>query len=267
VTASAFATLAQLHPGRLALGIGRGDSSVRTMGLDPVKTSFLRDATPLLRDLMGGRHVEINGADVHFRWLVGEAGVPIMMAGTGPRNLRQAGSLADRVMLYVGVSDEAVRWAIGHVRAGAEEAGRDPDGIAISVLTAMWISDDQQEAWDACRWAPAACANHIADTMARNPAHDMPAVMTRLPQSRDEYDYYEGHLASDAEHTAYLTGELVDDYAIAGDAEKVRATVKRLFDLGVDEISCAYQNGTFDQMATVGREVIAPLGLAPEVAR
>jgi hypothetical protein len=43
--------------------------------------------------------------------------------------------------------------------------------------------------------------------------------------------------------------------------------VKRLFDLGVDEISCAYQNGTFDQMATVGREVIAPLGLAPEVAR
>jgi hypothetical protein len=41
----------------------------------------------------------------------------------------------------------------------------------------------------------------------------------------------------------------------------VRATVKRLLDLGIDEISCAYHNGNFDQMATVGREVIAPLGL------
>ena len=34
-TASTFATLAQLHPGRLELGIGRGDSAVRTMGLEP----------------------------------------------------------------------------------------------------------------------------------------------------------------------------------------------------------------------------------------
>jgi len=257
-TASAFATLAELHPGRLELGIGRGDSSVRTMGLDPVRTSFLRDSIPLLRGLMTGGHVEINGADVHFRWLDGDAGVPIMMSGTGPRNLRQAGSLADRVMLYVGVSDEAVQWAIGHVRAGAEAAGRDPDAIKLSVLTAMWISDDQQEAWDACRWAPAACANHIADTMRRNPAHDMPEVMTRLPQSRDQYDYYEGHLSSDADHTAYLTGELIDDYTIAGSVEKVRANVQRLFDLGIDEISCAYLNGAFDQMALVGREVISP---------
>lgn len=260
-TASAFGTLAELHPGRLELGIGRGDSAVRTMGLEPVKTSVLRDSIPLLRDLLAGRHVELNGADVHIRWLPEGAGVPIMMSATGPKNLRQAGSLADRVMLYVGVSDEALRWAIGHVRAGAQDAGRDPDSVKLSVLTAMWVSDDQQEAWDACRWAPAACANHIADTMKRNPAHDMPAVMTRLSQSRDEYDYYAGHLASDADHTAYLTGDLIDDYAIAGDAAKVRANVERLLELGIDEISCAYHNGNFDQMATVGREVISPLGL------
>ncbi|MBM3676779.1 MAG: LLM class flavin-dependent oxidoreductase [Actinobacteria bacterium] len=256
-TASAFATLAELHPGRLELGIGRGDSAVRTMGLNPVKTAFLAESIPLLRDLMAGRHVTINDADVHFRWLEGDAGVPIMMSGTGPKNLRLAGALADRVMLYVGVSDEAVQWATGHVRAGAEAAGRDPDAIRFSVLTAMWVGDDQQEAWDACRWAPAACANHIADTMKRNPAHDMPEVMTRLPQSRDEYDYYAGHLSSDADHTAYLTGELIDDYALAGSAGKVRAKAERLFELGVDEISCAYLNSAFDQMATVGREVIA----------
>lgn len=262
-TASTYGTLAELHPGRLELGIGRGDSSVRTMGLNPVKTRFLEESIPVLRDLLAGEHVTINETDVHLRWLDGSAGVPIMMSGTGPKNLRVAGSLADRVMLYVGISDEALRWAMAHVRAGAEAAGRDPDAVRFSVLTALWLSDDQQGAWDACRWAPAACANHIADTMRRNPKHDMPEVMTRLAQSRDEYDYYAGHLSSDADHTAYLTGELIDDYAIAGDAEKVRATVQRLLDLGVDEISCAYQNGSFEQMAAVGEEVIAPLGLRP----
>jgi alkanesulfonate monooxygenase SsuD/methylene tetrahydromethanopterin reductase-like flavin-dependent oxidoreductase (luciferase family) len=255
-TASAFATLAALHPGRLILGIGRGDSSVRTMGLEPVKTSTLADSVPLLRELMAGRHATINGADVHLRWISADPGIPIMMAATGPRNLRLAGRLADRVMLYVGVNEESIRWAMDHVRAGAEEAGRDPDSIAFSVLTAMWIGDDQSEAWDRCRWAPAACANHIADTMRRNPAHDMPEPMTRLPRSREEYDYYAGHLSSEAEHTAYLTGELIDDFAIAGDADKVRSKVDELHALGIDEISCAYLNGAFEQMATVGREII-----------
>jgi alkanesulfonate monooxygenase SsuD/methylene tetrahydromethanopterin reductase-like flavin-dependent oxidoreductase (luciferase family) len=255
-TASVFATLAERHPGRLALGIGRGDSSVRTMGLDPVKTAFLAQSVPLLRDLMGGRHVTINGADVHLRWIERDPGIPIMMAATGPRNLRLAGSLADRVMLYVGVDPVSVRWAIGHVRAGAEQAGRDPEGILFSVLTAMWVGDDPEEAWDRCRWAPAACANHIADTMRRNPSHDMPEPMTRLPARRDEYDYYAGHLSSEAEHTAYLTGELIDDFALAGTADKVRGKVRELIELGIDEISCAYLNGAHEQMALVGREIV-----------
>jgi 5,10-methylenetetrahydromethanopterin reductase len=180
-----------------------------------------------------------------------------MMAATGPKNLRMAGALADRLMLYVGVDETSLRWAIDHVRAGAEGAGRDPDAVKLSVLTAMWVSDDQEEAWDRCRWAPAACANHIADTMRRNAAHGMPETMTRLPRSRDDYDYYAGHLSSEADHTAYLTGELIDDFTLAGPPAKVRGKARELFALGIDEISCAYLNGSFDQMDTVGREIIS----------
>lgn len=261
-TASAFATLGQLHPGRLELGIGRGDSAVRTMGLNPVKTSFLRESVPVLRDLMAGRHVTLNDADVHLRWVQDDPGIPIMMPATGPKNLRLAGSLADRVMLYVGVNPISISWAMEHVRAGAADAGRDPGSIRFSVLTAMWVGDDQEEAWAKCRWAPAACANHIQDTMNRNPEHGMPEPMTRLAQARDEYDYYAGHLDSTADHTAYLSGGLVDDFAIAGSPEKVVAKVRELHELGIDEISCAYLNGELEQMDRVGREVIAPLGIA-----
>ena len=261
--ASTFATLAGLHPGRLALGIGRGDSAVRTMGLNPVKTAMLEESVVVLRELMAGRHATINGADVHLRWIERDPGIPLMMAATGPKNLRVAGALADRVMLYVGINATSVQWAIDHVRAGAESAGRDPGSVKLSVLTAMWVSDDQDEAWDRCRWAPAACANHIADTMRRNAAHGMPETMTRLPQSRDEYDYYAGHLSSEAGHTAYLTGELIDDFTLAGPGEKVRAKARELFALGIDEISCAYLNGCLDQMDTVGREIISAVATTP----
>ena len=46
VTASVNATLAELHPGRVILGLGRGDSAVRTMGMNPVPTKQLRAAVP-----------------------------------------------------------------------------------------------------------------------------------------------------------------------------------------------------------------------------
>src|SRR3989449_1098015 len=43
VVASALATLAQLFEGRAVLGIGRGDSAVRTLGLAPMKLAEFRD--------------------------------------------------------------------------------------------------------------------------------------------------------------------------------------------------------------------------------
>ena len=257
VTASVIATLADLHPGRVLLGVGRGDNAVRTLGLEPVPTRRLAEVVPKLRELVGGRPVDFEGTDVRIRWA--DEDVPLMMAATGPKNLRLAGSLADIVMVYVGVDPVSVRWAIDHVRAGAEEAGRDPDAIEIAALCAMWVSDDQEEAWDACRWAPAACANHIADVMRRNPDHGMPEGMTRLVQARDEYDYYAGHLDSSAEHTAFLTGELIDDFAIAGPAERCLEKIAALAEIGVDEVSTAYLNGRVAQMERVGREIMPAL--------
>jgi alkanesulfonate monooxygenase SsuD/methylene tetrahydromethanopterin reductase-like flavin-dependent oxidoreductase (luciferase family) len=263
VTASAFATLAQIHPGRLMLGIGRGDSAVRTMGLNPVPTKVFRDSIPVLRDLMAGRTVRLNDADVHFRWVTEPVDVPICMSATGPKNLRAAGALADWVMLYVGINPRSVSWAIDHVRAGAADAGRDPDAVRFSILTAMWVSEDQDDAWARCRWAPAACANHIEDTMKRNPQHGMPETMTRLVQARDEYDYYAGHLDSRADHTAYLSGELVDDFAIAGPPEKCMEKLRALADLGIAEVSTAYLNGETEQLARVGREIVPSLAALP----
>lgn len=262
VTASAAATLDQLYPGRFLLGLGRGDNAVRTLGLEPVPTRVLYETVPQIRALAAGEEIALNGREVRIRWAE-QADVPIMLAATGPKNLRAAGALADIVMVYVGVHPDAVRWAIDHVRAGAEEAGRDPDAVEISLLTAMWVDDDQEAAWDRCRWAPAACANHVADVARRNAAHGMPERMTRLVQARDDYDYYAGHLDSTAEHTAYLTGELIDDFALAGSAEKVLARLAELAALGVHEVSCAYLNGSLEQMRRVGREVMPGVRALP----
>jgi hypothetical protein len=85
--------------------------------------------------------------------------------------------------------------------------------------------------------------------------------MQRLLRAREDYDYYAGHLDSGADHTAWLTTELVDDFAIAGPVENCVAKLAALAEIGVDEVSVAYNNGAFDQMHRVGREIIPRLAM------
>ena len=258
VSASAAATLAKLHPGRVILGLGRGDSAVRTLGLKQFATSRMREIVPRVRELMAGREMDLDGTPIRIRWA--SEHVPILMAATGPRNLRLAGAVADGAMVQVGVNPVGVRWAIDQVRAGAEEAGRDPDEVEIALFCGMWVSDDLEEAREQTRWAAACAANHLGDVMKRVPDHDMPEELTRLVDARTEaYDYYEGHLDSSAEHTGWLTGELIDDYAITGPPERCLERLRELAEVGVDEIAGNYLNGELEQMRRVGRDILPAL--------
>lgn len=262
VSASAAATLAQLHPGRVVLGFGRGDSAVRTLGHKQVATTRMAEVLPRARDLLAGRETDEGGTAIRLRWASGEH-VPLLMAATGPRNLRLAGRLADIAMLQVGFNPAAVRWAIEQVHAGAAEAGRDPADVEIALFGGMWVSDDMTESREQSRWAAACAANHLGDVMQRVPDHGMPEELTRLVEARTQaYDYYEGHLDSSAEHTSWLTVELIDDFAIAGPAEQCLERIHALGALGVDEISGAYLNGHVDQLRLVGREIVPALAKA-----
>jgi 5,10-methylenetetrahydromethanopterin reductase len=259
VSASAAATLASLHPGRVVLGFGRGDSAVRTLGLKQFPTAKLVEVVSQVRELTAGREIDLDGAPVRIRWAQGEA-VPIAMAATGPRNLRLAGRLADVAMLQVGVHPDSVRWAIEHVRAGAEVAGRDPDSVEIALFCGMWVSEDLTEARAETRWAAACAANHLDDVMRRNPEHGMPEVLYRVVPARTQhYDYYAGHLDPGAEHTGYLTDDLVDTFAINGPAGRCLSQIRELEALGVSEISAAYLNGRVEQLRRVGREIVPAL--------
>ncbi len=65
ITASWYATMQDLSGGRMVMGIGRGDSSRRVVGLKPVKVAEFERRLRMIKDLMNGRagRVEREGAD------------------------------------------------------------------------------------------------------------------------------------------------------------------------------------------------------------
>jgi 5,10-methylenetetrahydromethanopterin reductase len=179
-----------------------------------------------------------------------------MMSATGPKNLRLAGALADIVQLQVGSHPDSVRWALEYVRQGAEEAERDLDSIEIGVFTSMYVGEDQEAAWEFCRFIANIAANQLEDTVKYNSNVKLAPPLERLVNTpRARYDYWGGHCESDAEHMV-LPGEVVDDFAIAGTADRCLQRIAQLAEVGVEEIAPGVLNGEAEQMAKVGREVI-----------
>ena len=138
VLASAYATMQVISNGRMVMGIGRGDSARRVIGLKPVKVAeFERDCL-MLREFMNGRPVEWNGKELQLEWAADQPEIPFYLAGYGPKALAVAGRHAEGVIIQL-ADPEIIQWIMGLARAAAEKAGRDPDllepiGCAPAVL-------------------------------------------------------------------------------------------------------------------------------------
>jgi alkanesulfonate monooxygenase SsuD/methylene tetrahydromethanopterin reductase-like flavin-dependent oxidoreductase (luciferase family) len=104
VIAHSIATVNQLAPGRVILGLGTGHTAWRAMGLPPVRLAAFRHTIEVCRGLLRGEEVEYHeqGRPSRVRFFDLEHGyinvrdpVPIYVAASHPQALALAGELGD----------------------------------------------------------------------------------------------------------------------------------------------------------------------------
>jgi 5,10-methylenetetrahydromethanopterin reductase len=150
VLASAIKSVAELAPGRMEFWIGRGYSSVQTIGIKPASVRQMRQSVLTLKRLLAGEEVGFNGAASRMRH--GDAAVPpIYVSATGPRAIEVAGEVADGALLQIGLHPKAVELARQHLARGAERAGRNPEDVKLILTATTIIHEDQQEAREVAR--------------------------------------------------------------------------------------------------------------------
>lgn len=245
VTASAMSTLAELTGGRAVLGIGVGDSALRSEGLRPSTVAGLERAIGELRALLRGTAVDGD----HGARLAHARPVPVYVAATGPRMLDLAGRLADGVILMNGVAPHLTAAAIDLVRAAAARAGRAEGDVKVVVWAACSISDE----------SPAAALDAVKYNVARAVLRDIPGLDHRriapvVERVRARYDYRE-HGSAAAGFAEAVPDDLVAEFAFAGTSADVAAQVAALRKLRVDEIAFALPDatGSLDRPHTLSR--------------
>ena len=230
VIASSIATVAALAPGRTILGYGAGDTAVRLMGKRPATVAELEAATILTRRLLAGEPVGVKAArPAQLRHALP---VPVWIAAGGPRTLRMAGRVADGVFIRVGKHEANLRTAIEAVRAGAVEAGRNPDAVKIAVILHTILTDDLERA--ALLSRSMAAGYYEYSPMLFGPPNfgwDGPPV-----EELKELVWPDFHHAEDLEASgrlvSFLSDEIADAFAVYGTPDMIAEQLRGVLSLG-----------------------------------
>ena len=261
VLASAMATLDELAPGRIRLGIGVGDSGPLNLGVPRTRLRDLETAIQGIGALIQGQETSGPSADRPLKLMFGaaERHVPIYLAGSGERTHRTAGRVADGALIS-GKPDDLPA-AIQSVRQGEQEAGRPPGSTRIVLWTTVAVDDDRVAARTAVRGSVARRALNSYGQLARAGTLDPDdaQALQKLQQAHDR-----GHVW-EAGYADLVPERWVDRFAIAGTPAEVRARLERAVNQGAAEIAMilmgprAGDRGGADQLSRFAETVMLPI--------
>ncbi|HVO41451.1 MAG TPA: TIGR03842 family LLM class F420-dependent oxidoreductase [Aggregatilineales bacterium] len=234
VAASMYASLNLIGGNRLDIGVGRGDSSRRVLGRKPLTVETMVEFVEALRVMVSGEKYVHEGQPVQLTW--SHSGLPIWVAGYGPKALAAAGESADGLILQI-ADPWLVKWFVDQAKEAGTKAGRDMSTFRVMSAAPIWIGDIKT-ARRQTRWFPAMVGNHVADLVERygKAGASVPKRLTDYIEGRKGYDYLH-HADKDADHLGFIKDDIIDSFGVLGTPDRLVAKLKELEAVGVTQFN------------------------------
>jgi probable F420-dependent oxidoreductase len=229
--AMAAMTLSQLTNGNFILGIGLSSPNiVHDWAGQPYNKPLtrMREHIEVLRQMLSGQKTTYEGRTLSVKGFrlggkpVGE--LPIYLGALNKHMLRLGGALCDGICLNM-VPESALPQVLGEVRAGAEEAGRDPGTIEVVARLHVVMADDPAMGRNLIRTVFGA----YAATPGYNKCFEWIGFKEEARQISDAFA--KGDRAGVAKG---VTDRLCDAMAIVGNRETVRERIRAYAEAGID---------------------------------
>ncbi|QRX95049.1 LLM class flavin-dependent oxidoreductase [Streptomyces noursei] len=161
------------------------------------------------------------------------APVPVWHAAGGPRALRMAGQVADGVFVRVGRHPANLRSAIDAVRAGATQAGRNPDQVTIGAIFHTVLDDDLERAALISR-SMAAGYYEYSPRLFDPPGFEWngPPVEELKAKSWPDF-HHAADLRQSGQVVSFLPDEVADAFALYGTPTMITGQLERVFGDGL----------------------------------
>ena len=218
VLAAAANTLGQLMPGRFVLGLGSSSEAMMKgwHGASFEKPlSRVRDTAIMVRSMLKGEKSDFDLETLHshgYKQPPLEQPVPIYLAGLRSRMIEMAAELGDGVIFNLWPR-KALSKMMGHVRLGAERAGKDPRQVEIVNRHMVLVTDDKAHGRALFRkqFAPYYATSVYNSFLAWGGYEEIAATIR------------EGWAAKDRDKTTgALTDEIIDEIGIIGNEQECR---------------------------------------------
>jgi probable F420-dependent oxidoreductase len=259
LTASLFGSLAQQSGGRIDMGLGRGDSSVRVMGKKPATLARLTEFTHKVKALIRGEEVSYGECPepVQFPWADGYE-LPIWIAAYGPRALAVAGEIGDGVILQI-ADPTLCKWFTDQALKAGLEAGRDMSSFKVMAAAPAYFGE-RDECIERTRWFPAMVGNHVADIVEKygSDSDQVPASLTAYIENRRGYDYSK-HGQSDNPYLEFITPDIVESFCMLGTADEHINKLQALEAAGVTQFNIYLDNGQEEEIIAEYAERVIPV--------
>ena len=216
VLAAEVATIQELSNGRVRLGMGVGDSALRMMMGRVARLADLRDVIDAIRELLETGMTTFEGRDLTLAltW----PGTEILISGSGPKTLAQAGELGDGAIIVPGF--DARRIAQTNAAVDVGEALR--PARAPAVRRVLWVACSIRGSTDQA----VEDVRPFVTSLLRHPtAYDLSPDLEQFRESlRETYDFSH-HMAERAPHAESLEARVAAEFAMAGTPSQAREMI------------------------------------------
>jgi 5,10-methylenetetrahydromethanopterin reductase len=254
ITAQAIASLNELAPGRVVLGMGAGDkTTLEAVGIDMGKPlAAVKESIDMFRKLTNGEKVEFKGevfkaagAKLNFK---PANKIPVYIGAQGPKMLELAGKIGDGVLINASHPSD-VQFAVQMANEGMKQAGKSPADVDITAYTSFSVNEDPKK-------AVKAAAPVVAFIVAGSPA----AVLEKHGIDVSKADELRAALkAGDfPKAIASVTPGMLDAFSICGTPDVCIEKIAALQKIGISQFVVGSPVGSNVKVAIdlIGQKII-----------